>query len=226
MIFSLKGSDKDSDIYIKKKCVFQRVANSEDINYLFTLDSRFTSYPPSMVAAAAVASAIQGILPRHYCEGPQELDTDPNVHPASRGASSASSSSSSSSNIISNSSSSIDMSGSTMDISEYAMSSESSVHGSTSRGTITKRFMQNLYHRLHSITQIDTDCLRECHRQIEIWTQRIRGDGVLRNPPIGYSDRRSRRGFLRRAHLQFSPLPQWGKVPKGLNIPGIPPPTI
>ncbi|KAB7495841.1 hypothetical protein Anas_06008 [Armadillidium nasatum] len=137
-----------------------------------------------MVAAAAVASAIQGILPRHYCEGPQELDTDPNVHPASRGASSASSSSSSSSsNIISNSSSSIDMSGSTMDMSEYAMSSESSVHGSTSRGTITKRFMQNLYHRLHSITQIDTDCLRECHRQIEIWTQTNSGvTGSSDNP--------------------------------------------
>ncbi|KAK3876591.1 hypothetical protein Pcinc_018651 [Petrolisthes cinctipes] len=34
-----------------------------------------------------------------------------------------------------------------------------------------QQFMQDLFHRLHAITQIDTDCLKECHLQIENWTQ-------------------------------------------------------
>ncbi|CAL4120852.1 unnamed protein product [Meganyctiphanes norvegica] len=34
-----------------------------------------------------------------------------------------------------------------------------------------QQYMENLYQNLHHITHIDTDCLKECHRQIEIWTQ-------------------------------------------------------
>ncbi|KAK8387084.1 hypothetical protein O3P69_018030 [Scylla paramamosain] len=85
-------------------------------------DARFTSNPPSMVAAAAVASAIQGVLHRHEME--QEAAA----------------------------------------VAPLSMDS----HGDH---TSAQQYMQDLYHRLHDITQIDTDCLKECHRQIEIWTQ-------------------------------------------------------
>ncbi|XP_066943916.1 G1/S-specific cyclin-D2-like [Macrobrachium rosenbergii] len=96
-------------------------------------DARFTSNPPSMVAAAAVASAVQGILPRH------ELEEDPSSAVSAAGAAGA-----------------------------------TACHPSKSKSgglTTAQQYMQDLYHRLHSITQIDTDCLKECHRQIEIWTQ-------------------------------------------------------
>ncbi|KAG0726945.1 G1/S-specific cyclin-D1 [Chionoecetes opilio] len=87
-------------------------------------DARFTSNPPSMVAAAAVASAIQGVLHRHEVE--DEAAAAAPISLASHGN-----------------------------------------HTSAS----AQQYMQDLYLRLHDITQIDTDCLKECHRQIEIWTQ-------------------------------------------------------
>lgn len=94
-------------------------------------DARFTSNPPSMVAAAAVASAVRGILPRH------ELEED------------------------------------TSAVSAAGAGAAAGCHPSKARSgpTTSQQYMQDLYHRLHTITQIDTDCLKECHRQIEIWTQ-------------------------------------------------------
>ncbi|KAK8748256.1 hypothetical protein OTU49_016388 [Cherax quadricarinatus] len=94
-------------------------------------DVRFTSNPPSMVAAAAVASAIQGILPRHQSDEEE------------------------------------------MSAAAAAAAAASAPISVTARGGLTaaQQYMQEVYHRLHAITQIDTDCLKECHRQIEIWTQ-------------------------------------------------------
>lgn len=108
-------------------------------------DSRFTSNPPSMVAAAAVASAVQSVMSRR-CDTGFDDAMDSRFHPAIRGTPSLGD--------------------------DYRGGShESSGAGSPFDGLSTKRFMTNLYNRLHTITQIDTDCLRECHRQIEIWTQ-------------------------------------------------------
>ncbi|XP_042874195.1 G1/S-specific cyclin-D2-like [Penaeus japonicus] len=94
-------------------------------------DARFTSNPPSMVAAAAVATAVQGMLIR---------DTDGGAAATEAAALAA---------------------------------APVPVGGSKARGapTTPQQYMQELYHSLHAITQIDTDCLKECHRQIEIWTQ-------------------------------------------------------
>lgn len=75
--------------------------------YSLLADARFTSNPPSMVAAAAVASAIQGVLHRHEIE-----DEAAAVAPLSL----------------------------------------------APRGdhTSAQQYMQDLYDRLHDITQIDT----------------------------------------------------------------------
>ncbi|XP_076043411.1 G1/S-specific cyclin-D1-like [Oratosquilla oratoria] len=95
-----------------------------------TTDPRFTATPPSMVAAAAVASAVNGLLPN--VDEVDALEAE-----EARGGEAAA-------------------------LDESATASSSSC----------RRYMQNLYDRLTSITHIDSDCLRECHRQIESWTQR------------------------------------------------------
>ncbi|XP_071525222.1 G1/S-specific cyclin-D2-like [Panulirus ornatus] len=55
--------------------------------------------------------------------------------------------------------------------------------------TTAQLYMQDLYDRLHAITLIDTDCLKECHRQIEIWTQN-NGDSPSGSTPPTPTDMR------------------------------------